>query len=287
MRASGVLLLAALTSSAAAQPAPIGGPPVRKGVTDKFPAEALSKFVDGIIADKAGDYGDALHAYEASNKIAPHANTYYNIADVERRAEDHKDAVEAYRKYLELAPTAPDRAAVEKLIAELEKAPQLITIDGEEPNAVIFVDGKLIGPSPVTLRLPLGTHTADRITATTSSSTHLEIRNGRPQHRSLTHVRKGEQGSVILATGPGWNTGGSWKDKDTGRTWHMPGRNDLPPGRYETSMWNDTRACTKLAFDVAPGDHLTYVYLDAGPRTPEGCLPITVKVQKLQKGLFQ
>ncbi|MBX3158970.1 MAG: hypothetical protein KF773_23590 [Deltaproteobacteria bacterium] len=138
----------------------------------------------------------------------------------------------------------------------------------------------------MTTRLPLGMHAADRVTWSTLSNDKLELRGGGPEHRRMTYTRQGQLGNVVLTTGPGWNVGGSWTDKVDGRTWHMPGRNELAPGRYETMPWNDRRACGKLAFDVAPGDHITYVYVDAGPRTPEGCQPLVVKVQKLAKSVF-
>jgi tetratricopeptide (TPR) repeat protein len=279
MRALVILLL--LAGSAAAAPPP--GPAARrKPASDRYPIEALSKFVDAIVADKANDWDEAHRRYEEANKISPQPNTYYNLGDLLRRMERTRDAIESYKKYLELAPGAPDRAEVGRLIAELEKAPAFVTIDGEEPDAIILVDGKLLGPSPQTLRVPAGKHTADRIGPTMYRGTHFEARPGEVQHLILNRFRGEETGNVVIASGPGFTTSGSWDDG--GRRWSLPGRLELPPGRYATLPWNDPkRSCNPIAFEVVAGKHLTYVYVDADPpRERYGCRTLRITQQKLR-----
>src|SRR5205085_11944109 len=87
----------------------------------------------------------------------------YNLADVQRRMERTKDAIEKYKKYLEVAPDAPDRADVQKLIDKLAATPPIVTVDGEDPRAVVFIDGVLAGPSPQSVAVTEGKHVFDRI----------------------------------------------------------------------------------------------------------------------------
>src|SRR5881394_2176811 len=117
----GSLLVAAVAAAPSSSAAPGLAPPARrKPPPEGFPADAIEPFVNAILADRAGDLGTALRRYQDANRISEQAGTHYNIADVQRRMEHWKQAVESYRKYLELAPSAPDRAEVERLIAQIE-----------------------------------------------------------------------------------------------------------------------------------------------------------------------
>src|SRR5665647_463124 len=122
-------------------------PAKRKVAAEKYSVESLTMFVDAIIADKAGDLNEAENKYRRIIKD-DHPSTAYNLADVKRRLEHYPQAVEFYKKYLELLPDAPDRAEVEHLIELIENRPPVAVIDGEDMDAVVLVDGKLIGPSP-------------------------------------------------------------------------------------------------------------------------------------------
>ena len=276
-----LLICLMLAGSAAAAP-PAGPVARRKAASDKYPVEALSKFVDAIIADKANDWHEARRRYEEANQISPQPSTYYNLGDLLRRMERIEDAIKSYKKYLELAPGAPDRAEVEQLIAELEKTPAFVTIDGEEPDTIILVDGKLIGPSPQTLRIPAGRHAAERIGPNMYHGSSFQVRPGEVQHVVLNRFLGEVTGNVVIASGPGFTTSGSWDDG--GRRWTFPGRIELPPGRYATLPWNDPkRSCNPIAFEVVAGKHLTYVYVDAEPAKERyGCATLRITQQKLR-----
>src|SRR5262245_46418639 len=83
---------------------------------DKYTKAAGEAFAQARAADEAGKLDKALRLYEKAQAISPHPNTVYNIADVQRRKGRTKKAIEMYKKYLEMAPQAADRATVEKLI---------------------------------------------------------------------------------------------------------------------------------------------------------------------------
>src|SRR5688572_11651797 len=63
-------------------------------------------------ADAKGELDDAVKHYRRAHAIAPHPDTMFNIADVQRRAKDYDDAITSFETYLELAPDAADRKAI-------------------------------------------------------------------------------------------------------------------------------------------------------------------------------
>ncbi|MBA3456471.1 MAG: hypothetical protein H0T42_25505, partial [Deltaproteobacteria bacterium] len=113
-----VACLLAGTTVAAAGPDALPfkpAPAKRKVASEKYSVESLASFVDAIIADKAGD----LHTAEGKYRRIiddGHPSTAYNLADIKRRLEHYPQAIEFYKKYLQLAPDARDRREVERLI---------------------------------------------------------------------------------------------------------------------------------------------------------------------------
>lgn len=252
-------------------------PARRKPPTDRYPADAITAFVEAVLADKAGDLHVAHRRYQDANRISEQANTHYNIADVRRRMERWKLAVESYRKYLELAPSAPDRAEVERLIAQIEQRPGAVVIDGEEPGAVVFVDGKLIGPSPVVLQLPDGRHVADRITPSGHAHRSFDVRPATNEHLRLNSSRE-EPGNVVLSSNARF--GGTWRDGE--HEYRLAGRMALTPGRHTTYLVSPNRACSPLVFDAPKPDELAYVFVEVGEARERGCLPIKVTQTKVR-----
>jgi tetratricopeptide (TPR) repeat protein len=250
--------------------------PVRKPAPPELPADRLSYFVDAVIHDKQGDYDRAISSYRTAADGKQHAAIVYNIADLERRSEDFEEAIRDYKKYLELAPQAPDRAAVLQLIAQLEKTPASVVIDGEDLDGLVFIDGKRAGTSPLVTSLGDGWHTIDRIGP--DSYLHDTI-NARPlMQKHVTSYSDSAKGNVILSTSSTY--GGSWKDREV--TYRLNQRFELPPGKYETYFVDPGRACSPLTFQV-PRDGLVYVYVDApdDKRKRDACIPIKVTVQNL------
>jgi len=254
-------------------------------------AENIKLFVGAIVKDKAGDPHGATRLYEDAIKDADAANTHYNLADVYRRMEKYDRAIKEYEKYLELAPDAADKAQVARLIDQLKNADFEVVLDGAEPGAVIFLDGKLLGPSPQVVRLPPGgRHAVDRISPTGHRHGSFEARAGHIEHEILDdwsphQAKDGDvPGNVVISTSGEFNTQGSWVDKKTQIHFEMPGRQTLAPGHYETYPWNDGRTCGPLVFDVPKRGDITYVYLDAKPKTPRDCQEVATRVQNVKVG---
>jgi hypothetical protein len=84
-------------------------------------AEAKQHLDAGTAAYQAKDYDKAIQEFEASNALVPDPQLLYNIAQSNRLAHHPEQAVEYYKKYLDAAPDAPNKAAVEQRMAELQK----------------------------------------------------------------------------------------------------------------------------------------------------------------------
>lgn len=252
---------------------------MRKPASLEFSAEALGEFAEAMMADKAGDLEKAHDHYRRSTDDVKQPAALYNMADVERRMERYKEAIETYGKYLEAAPDAADRVNVEKLIETLKQTPPIITVDGDDPRAIVFLDGVLVGPSPQTIQIPPGWHAVDRIGPATFEHDAFEAKPLDMRHLQSS-ARKEEVGNVVFTASSGIQMSGSWRDGE--REWRFPHRIDLPAGRYETTAFNERYLCNSVVFDVPKGDGVTYVYLDAPPKPDRsGCTPFTVKTKKL------
>jgi len=272
-------VLAGTTVAAAApDPFPSRWPAKRKPPTEAYSIEALGTFVDAVIADKEGRTYEAASQYRRILDDG-HPSTLYNLADASRRNEHYPQAVEFYKKYLAALPGAPDRKEVERIIELIEKRPPVAVIDGEDPDAVILVDGKLVGPSPAIVTPTPGPHIADRIGPTSYRHEIFSSFVGHTAHVGMKY--EAAQGNVILSTSWAMQLRGSWEDNGT--TFKLRERFTLPPGRYETFVMSPKQACNKIAFDVPKGDDLTYVYIDVKPGDDKRfCKPLIATQQTLR-----
>jgi tetratricopeptide (TPR) repeat protein len=245
---------------------------VRKPAPPGLDKDQLEAYVEAILKDKEGDYDAAINRYQRIKDVAA---ITYNMADLERRQEDYKRAIELYKKYLDLEPNAPDRAAVQKLIDQLAKTPTTLVVDGDDLDAVVFLDGKPVGPSPFVTQVADGYHVVDRIGPDSYIHDAFEAKPLGYEHET---AHSGERlGNVVMSTSARY--GGSWQDGD--KTFQMNARFTLPPGRVDTYFFKPGRACSPISFEV-PADGVVYVYIDA-PRemTKGGCTPIKVTAQKI------
>jgi hypothetical protein len=81
------------------------------------------------------------------------------IAEAATSLGDFAGARTTLRRYLTLRPDAPDRAEVERKLAELEARPGRVAITSEPPGAKLRVDGTdRTEVTPAELELPVGAH---------------------------------------------------------------------------------------------------------------------------------
>ncbi len=146
-----VLLLAQATPEPALGP---GAPPA-----------AEQRYQVGKQLYLQGDYaGDAREFGVAAAMLPDNARLAYNLARSEERAGHLEAAVEAYERYLRLAPQAEDHAAVETILKQLrtrisESMPAVV-MASEPAGAEVRVDGEAAsrGTTPLTVKLAPGPH---------------------------------------------------------------------------------------------------------------------------------
>lgn len=87
-------------------------------------SEARRHFFDGRNAWDAERYADALELWNRAYALSPRPVLLINIANAWLRLDRPMEAVNAYRRFLTVAPDdAPERAEVETWVAALEGAP--------------------------------------------------------------------------------------------------------------------------------------------------------------------
>jgi len=86
---------------------------------DELTREARTFFMRGVAMFRRGEYEAAMQAFTAAHRFAPLPEVLYNMAVVAERLGAPRDAIDYYREYLRLRPTAPDRGFVEREIERL------------------------------------------------------------------------------------------------------------------------------------------------------------------------
>jgi tetratricopeptide (TPR) repeat protein len=106
-----------------ATPPPAAAPaaPAAQPATDAAMAAAKQHFEAGRAAYNAGDYPNAIREFKAAEALRPSPVLAYNIGLANEKLARRRVAVRYYRRYLEGAPAASNRAEVEGRIAALEK----------------------------------------------------------------------------------------------------------------------------------------------------------------------
>jgi tetratricopeptide (TPR) repeat protein len=127
-----VLLLAAATSMRAQQidpstpppPPPAEAPPEPPAPAEPVfdPLHAQRNIEVGTFYLKKGNYDAAIDRFMDATRLQPKlAIPWKLLGEAYEKKHDNSGAIDAYKKYLELFPTADDAAKVQKRIAVLEE----------------------------------------------------------------------------------------------------------------------------------------------------------------------
>lgn len=282
-------IVAVLAASVAAAPSskPL---PSRKGADPDTTPDQLHHMAKAVVLDKAGDLERAMSEYrDALEKDqTPQPAIYWNLADLARRRDKFKDAVEYLTQYQALVKTDAERAAAQKVIDAIKATPYRVSIPTIHAELTsVYIDGVLAGTAPLSRELPPGRHVIDLI-----SAEHFINRDVIAKPMTVEAVGipspmppKSEGGNVIVSTSPEWTSSTSWRDGVV--EYWLPGRMKLPAGHYETEIGGPPDrgrppyACSLLAFDVAKDD-ITYLYLQGETKKQYGdCQAYKVKTQKV------
>jgi hypothetical protein len=119
---------------------------------------AKKEFALGQDDDRAGKYEAAIGHYLRANDALPHPFNLYNIAVDYERLGNLRQAAEWYQRYLDAAPSSPDRDRVTRTIADLAHRDSPLSVRTFPDGASVTIDGQSSGVTPVTTKLSGGTH---------------------------------------------------------------------------------------------------------------------------------
>lgn len=287
MKAAGVLLLVA--GAAFAQP---------KQVPDKFTKAAGDAFAAAAAAEANGDLRTALGLYQKAHAISPHPSTIFNIADVQRRLGNLRDAIKGFETYLAMAPDAKDRAQVEKTLDTLYQTPGtlfIITTDARDPDSLDLASGYVLvsgdlkkKPGPVEqhkirkipvieLAVPPGEHVVDLVTSLTYATRECEVGPGEQTWCELKAEPRIDGNVVVSATNRRIDVKQDRRGNDL-----VFKRFELPAGKHRLLVIDRNYGCAPLTVDTAR-NAVAYSFIRATEfEGLKRCRALDIKQQRLQ-----
>ncbi len=120
-------------------------------------------------------YREAIHEFRLSIAALPSADVWFNIGRAHEQLGESAQAIEHYRLYLRDRVDAPDAEEVQQRIGDLERralhdrpvhlraredTPGALAIEASERGALVLLDGRSLGRSPIqrVLRVEPGRH---------------------------------------------------------------------------------------------------------------------------------
>ncbi len=147
--------------------APRGGGP-REEASPEAREAARAYFAKGLERAGRSDYEAALREFNEAYALSPHFAVLYNIGQSQIALGRPLEAVETLSKYLrdgqEQVPS-DRRLQVEAQVQLLQFLFAELTITTDRPGALIFIDGREVGRTPLyqSVRLSAGTHTVSAV----------------------------------------------------------------------------------------------------------------------------
>jgi len=218
------------------------------------------------------DCNKALAVLEEARKAAKssriRASVFVNIAVCSVALGNRDAARAALREALALNPRLVDYAGrygktIQSLFAELKTyATGMLSVISNRPKALVYVDGREVGPAPFLGPIPVGPHTVE-----------VRTRDGRWRHRESVVVDKGGYVSItsslkkvegtltVLSTPPGVKV--YVDDEIVGST--PVRKTPLPTGTYTVSLRKPGYATRSRVIKISE-DRLTSVFFTLKPQ---------------------
>jgi len=107
-------------------------------------------------------FADARAAFQEAYDNVPNPIVLVSIGECQLRLGNYEDSHDAFSRYLAGRPDAPDRADVEKKLADIVAMPATLVITTAPAGAAVRVDGHDSGKvTPAEIELPRGSHTLE------------------------------------------------------------------------------------------------------------------------------
>ena len=156
---TGLVALVALPDMARGQQPPAAAAQL-EALGDAEKAQLLEYLRQGNEHFDQGHYEEAIEAFERAVALAELPQIRYRLGVAHEKLGHPAEAAAAYRRFLELAPEVHDRPRIERDIARLEElaaaraepAPArqpLLRLTTDPPGARVYLDGKLLGTTPL------------------------------------------------------------------------------------------------------------------------------------------
>jgi tetratricopeptide (TPR) repeat protein len=97
------------------------------------PTDAERYYNEGQTAYDAKRYDDAIAAWDRSYASSHLPGLIYNLAQAHRLRGDCREAVDAYKRFVELDPTSPQRPSAEGFVRDLEPCPTTPPVEHTPP----------------------------------------------------------------------------------------------------------------------------------------------------------
>jgi tetratricopeptide (TPR) repeat protein len=147
---------AASRPAATPKPVPISVPPTPGAAEESGAVKRARQLFDkGAAAYDLGHYYEAIEIFSETDRLYPNPQLAFNIAKAYDNLGSKSGSLRYYRDYLRRSPDAPDRAAVEARVRQLETAlvdqgVQQLTVLSDPPEALVVLDGHPVGLTPWT-----------------------------------------------------------------------------------------------------------------------------------------
>ena len=152
-----ILVLFVLSIKSAAFASPVGDSGKHE-TKQNAKQEAEKEFQRATHLFRAQEYQKAALVFQKAYHLVPHHVVLMNVALSYDRANQIPAAVKAYRHYLTAPVPSVDNNKIKERLKALEARIGELTINCEVPHCLIQVDGKAVGPAPVTVILEIGIH---------------------------------------------------------------------------------------------------------------------------------
>ncbi|MFW5920772.1 MAG: PEGA domain-containing protein [Polyangiales bacterium] len=128
--------------------------------TEEERAAAREAYGRGQEAFENGDYEEAEAAFEEAYAQVANPVVLVSLAESRARQDDVRGAIEAYERYLEERPDAPDKGKIEGKLETLRETPGTLKVTSKPPDAAITLDGEpLQERTPAELEVDPGEYT--------------------------------------------------------------------------------------------------------------------------------
>ena len=134
------VVVSCTTVLASAQAPADGAAEASDAETERRDREARSLFEAGRLAAADGRYEEALKNFRRSHELSGRAALLYNVGNMAERLRRSEEALEAYERYLEAEPGAPNRKEVERRIEILRQDVAARAVVAEDAAAADAAD---------------------------------------------------------------------------------------------------------------------------------------------------